>query len=142
MLDWVKKFEGFSSKAYTCPAGALTIGYGHTDGVKAGQHITAAEADALLRQDMARVESQVTALAQSNRVTLTQGRFDALCSFVFNLGIGSLKGSTLWRKAKANVNDPTIAAEFGRWVYAAGKRLKGLENRRQVEADFWRGGGL
>lgn len=140
MIDLIKQWEGLRLRAYLCAANVLTIGYGHTAGVKPGMKISQADADELFRQDLMQVEEQLAALASESGVTLTQGQFDALCSFLFNLGIGSLKGSTLWRKVCANTAEPTIVSEFGRWVYAGGKRLKGLEARRQTEAEFWEGG--
>lgn len=135
ITEWIRKFEGLKLCAYKCPAGVWTIGYGHTGGVRQDQCITPATAERLLAADIAEVENQVAAAVGNAK--LTQGQFDALVSFTFNLGIGKLQGSTLLRKVKANSADPTIADEFGRWVYSAGVKLDGLVKRRKVEARFW-----
>lgn len=132
-IELIKSFEGLYLKAYKCPAGIWTIGYGHTKGVKEGQQITASQAEEFLREDVAQFERDV--LKQNLR--LTQNQFDALVSFVFNVGGGNFLKSTLLRKAKVNSNDPTIKNEFLRWNKAAGKVLPGLTRRRQAEADLY-----
>lgn len=68
---------------------------------------------------------------------LTQGQYDALVSFAYNTGISALRGSTLWRKVKANPADPAIPAEFRRWVNSGGKQLPGLVKRRAEEARIY-----
>lgn len=136
--DWVMKWEGLRLSAYKCDGGVWTIGYGHTAGVKQGQVITAAKARELFEADIMAKEIELNAALHSAGIILDkQGRFDALLSFAFNLGMGNLRNSTLWKKIKANVNDPTIADEFGRWVFAKGVRLPGLEKRRALESKFW-----
>lgn len=137
--DFIKGQEGLRLDAYKCPAGIWTIGYGHTGrDVKAGMRITQAEADRLFDLDLSRFERELTDMLRVNGVTgLSQGQYDALLSFAYNLGISKLRGSTLWRKIKANVNDPAIADEFRRWVYADGVKLPGLEKRRAAEAEMW-----
>lgn len=141
----VKKFikgqEGNKLEAYRCPAGVWTIGYGHTGAdVRAGMKITQAEADRLFDQDLSVFERQLTDMIHANSIKgLRQNQFDALLSFAYNLGLSRLRGSTLWRKIKADINDPTIADEFMRWVYAGGVRLRGLERRRAAEAEMWKG---
>lgn len=132
-IELIKSFEGLYLKAYKCPAGIWTIGYGHTKGVKEGQQITASQAEEFLREDVAQFARDV--LRQNLR--LTQNQFDALVSFVFNVGGGNFLKSTLLRKAKVNSNDPTIKNEFLRWNKAAGKVLPGLTRRRQAEADLY-----
>lgn len=127
----IKDFEGFSKKAYKCPAGVWTIGYGHTQGVKPGDVITASEAEHLLKKDLAQYEAFVERL----NVTSQQCRFDALVDFAFNLGCAALEGSTLLKKIRECRPDTEVRAEFMRWVYAGKKKLPGLVARRQWEAD-------
>ena len=112
----IKEFEGFSNTAYTCAGGVVTIGYGHTKGVRINDRCTGNEAERWLR---------------------TQGKYDALCSFIFNLGMGNFKSSTLLKKIKAGAPTEDIQAEFKRWVYAKKKVLKGLVKRREWEARRW-----
>lgn len=139
--DFIKGFEGMRLEAYKDTANVLTIGYGHTGAdVKEGMKITQAEADRLFDIDLSRFERELNDMLRVNGITnLTQGQFDALLSFAYNLGINALRGSTLWRKVKANPNDPNIPAEFKRWVYAGGVRLRGLERRRAAEAAMYQG---
>lgn len=127
----IKDFEGFSKKAYKCPAGVWTIGYGHTQGVKPGDIITASEAEHLLRKDLRQYEAFVDKL----NVTSQQCRFDALVDFAYNLGCAALEGSTLLKYIRECRPDTEIRAEFMRWVYAGKKKLPGLVARRQWEAD-------
>lgn len=131
----IKEFEGLRLSAYKCPAGIWTIGYGHTKGVREGMTITPGQADAYLNEDIAVVERQVNA----NMPQLPQCQYDAVVSFVFNLGWPKFADSTLCRKIKANHNDPSIPAEFRRWVYASGKVLPGLVKRRDWEAGRYMG---
>lgn len=131
LIEKIKEFEGFRSTAYKCPAGVLTIGYGHTTGVKQGQKITKEEADRLLLRDLIQYEAFVERL----NVTCKQEKFDALVDFAFNLGCGALEGSTLLKKIRACRPDAEIRAEFMRWVHAGKKKLPGLVTRRQWEAD-------
>ena len=104
-------------------------GYGTTAGVKQGQTITKERADELLREDVARFEAQVLRLV---KVPLTQGQFDALTSFVYNLGAGNLGNSTLLRLLNAG-DYKGAAAQFDRWNKAGGKVLAGLVRRRAAE---------
>ena len=132
-IELIKEHEGFSSRAYLCPAGKWTIGYGHTGGVKSGDVISKWQAEELLRKDVLTAERAVN----RQRLPLNQNQFDALVSFTFNLGVGSLQRSTLLRRARVNVNDPGIAAEFKKWVYGGGRVLPGLVKRRQAEATLY-----
>lgn len=138
--NFIKGFEGLRYGAYKDSAGVWTIGYGHTGAdVKEGMRITRAEADRLFDLDLSRFERGLNDMLDVDGIKgLTQGQFDALLSFAYNLGLAKLRGSTLWRKAKADPNDPTIPDEFKRWVYAGGIRLLGLENRRAAEAAIWK----
>ena len=131
LIEKIKEFEGFRSTAYKCPAGVLTIGYGHTAGVKQGQKITKEEADRLLVRDLIQYEAFVERL----NVTCKQEKFDALVDFAFNLGCDALEGSTLLKKIRACRPDSEIRAEFMRWVYSGKTKLPGLVTRRQWEAD-------
>jgi lysozyme len=132
-LDLIKRFEGCHLDAYVCPAGVLTIGYGHTANVNEGDSITEDEANYFLKKDLETAEKCVNACVKGN---ITQGQFDALCSFVFNLGCGSLRKSTLLRQLNEG-NDMSAAGEFMRWVYAGGKKLPGLVKRRTAEMELF-----
>ena len=134
-LDAIKQFEGLRLVAYRCAAGVWTIGYGHTAGVRAGMKITKAQADAYLLEDVARFEAGVLRLTAPRR--LTQGQFDALVSFAFNLGLSALERATLRRLIKAGASDGDIVRQFGKWVFAGGKKLQGLVRRRAWEGQRW-----
>ena len=123
-------FEGLRLTAYEDAAGVLTLGYGHTKGVRRGDKISEYYAKVLLKQDIAEFEEEVKKLG----VARTEGQFDALVSFAFNLGIGNLKSSTLLKTIREGGSMPAIKREFKRWVYAGGKKLPGLERRREWEA--------
>lgn len=130
-IELIKKYEGFKPYAYLCPANILTIGYGHTRGVRLGQTCTEAEAEQFLKEDLEIAEAEVNQVA--NEVELTQGQYDSLVSFTFNLGAKNFQTSTLRRKVLNNPADPTIKAEFGKWVYVKGKVSSGLQRRRLEE---------
>jgi lysozyme len=123
------EMEGLRLDAYVDAAGVWTIGYGHTKNVRQGDKISEYWAKELLMQDVAEVEREVKALG----VAKTQGQFDALVSFAFNLGIGNLKRSTLLKCIREGRSMREIKRQFMRWVVAGGKRLKGLERRRAWE---------
>jgi len=133
-LDLIKRFEGFSPEIYTCPAGYPTIGYGHLvrdwerDRFTGG--ISREEAEELLKRDVLWAERGVLRLIS---VPLTDGQFDALVSFTFNLGTGALQRSTLRRKVNRKEHSE-VPREFMRWVWAGGMRIKGLIRRRSAEA--------
>jgi len=125
----IKKYEGLYLYAYQCPANIWTIGHGHTLNVLPGDKITQCEADRLLRFDILSYEKIVV---RHVKVPLTQGQFDALVSFVFNLGEGNFRRSTLLYKL--NSGDYKGAAnEFCRWVNVCGNVALGLVRRRQAE---------
>lgn len=130
LIGKIKEFEGYSSTAYTCAGGVVTIGYGHTRGVKITDRCTRSEADRWLREDLAPIEAYLNTILEVD----TQGRFDSCADFCFNLGMGNFKDSTLLKKIKAGAPTEEIQAEFRRWVYAGGKVLKGLVKRREWEA--------
>lgn len=136
----IKEWEGCRLTAYRCPAGLLTIGYGHTGkDVCQGLTINKATADYLFEKDIAEFETQLDRALKEDKVpALTQGQYDALLSIAYNIGITKLRGqSTLWRKLRANPSDSTIPAEFNRWVYGGGKVLPGLVKRRQQESEIY-----
>lgn len=134
-LALIKASEGLRLKAYLCPAGVPTVGYGSTGPhVHMGMTITNAEADALLRKDLERFEIGVSEMAGE----MTPGQYSALVSFAFNLGLGALEDSTLLKMHKAG-DFVGAAAQFGRWNKAGGKVLKGLSLRREQEAALYRG---
>lgn len=132
-LDLICRFEGFSPIIYMCPAGYPTIGYGHliteTNKEQFLDGVDEDEALDLLRQDVAVAERAVLRLI---RAPLTQGQFDALVSFTFNLGSGALQRSTLRRKVNREEH-ADVPAELGKWVWAGGRKLKGLVKRRISE---------
>ena len=131
----IKRFEGFSARPYVCPAGIVTIGYGHTKTAVQCSAITEARADGLLRQDVMQAER---AIARLIHVPLTQGQFDALVSFSFNLGSGALQRSTL-RCVVNREAHVEVPRQLMRWVFASGRKLKGLEKRRAAEAALYIG---
>ena len=130
LMTQLMVMEGLSLEAYEDCAGVPTIGYGHTKKVKMGDRISKYWAKELLKDDVREVEQQVLDL----NVAQTQGQFDALVSFTFNLGIGRLKSSTLLKVIREGGSKNAIKKEFKRWVYAGGKKLRGLELRREWEA--------
>ena len=133
MVGKIKEFEGYSNTAYKCAAGVWTCGYGTTKGITPTTRCTRAEAEQWLLRDLAPVEAYVNTIPEVN----TQGKYDALVDFAYNLGLGNLKQSTLLKKVKAGAPVAEIQAEFRRWVYAKGKKLKGLVKRREWEAQRW-----
>lgn len=131
----VTSFEGLRLESYKDVAGVWTIGYGHTLGVKRGQRITKERAYELLQADVKRFESAVNRQVE---VPLTQYQFNALVSFAFNVGAGALESSTLLKRLNAREYNE-VAPQLMRWVYADGKRSRGLERRRKVEGAMFDG---
>lgn len=134
-IDLIKHFEGFSPTVYMCPAGLPTIGYGHL--LKEGESyisITEDEAEELLRHDVQVAEKAVLRLIN---VPLTDGQFDALVSFTFNLGSGSLQSSTL-RRVVNRRDHREVPTQLKRWVWSGGKKLKGLKLRRDAESILYK----
>ena len=128
-IETIKKHEGLRLDAYLCPANVWTIGYGHTGGVKKGDRITREQAESYLISDLSKAEMIVNAEVP----WVTQGQFDALVSFVFNVGGGNFKKSSLLRLLKERQPKEVVANQFHRWVYGGGKVLPGLVRRRQDE---------
>lgn len=135
--DLIKEFEGFRSTAYICPAGVVTVGYGttriHGKSIQLGTTITTDEADMFLEEDLKTFEDAVN---QNVRVEITQNQFDAIVAFVYNVGAGNFKKSTLLKKVNAE-DFNQAAAEFLKWNKAGGKVLKGLTRRRTAERELF-----
>lgn len=134
-LKLIKTFEALRLSAYKCTAGIWTIGYGHIQNVKEGDEISKEKAEELLKIDVKIAENAVNELV---KVKLNQNQFDALVSFVFNVGRGSLKNntgfisSTMLKFLNAG-HFPLAAGQFDRWIYSGGKITNGLINRRAIE---------
>ncbi len=129
-LELIKEFEGCQLEAYLCPAGVPTIGYGHTRSAKLGQTISQADADALLREDLADSEDAVDRLVTAQ---INENQFSALVSFTFNIGAEAFERSTLLSMLNANAQIHIVAAQFLRWNKANGEELPGLTRRRHAE---------
>ncbi len=132
-IDLIKKFEGCHLTAYKCPAGVLTIGYGHTGGVAEGQRISQAQAEVYLRADLEKYEKTVEKYAGTYR--WTQNEFDAMISFAYNLG--SIDKLT----ANGTRSKTVIAEKMLLYNKAGGKVLAGLTKRRQAERELFLSGG-
>ncbi|EDU3845523.1 lysozyme [Salmonella enterica subsp. enterica serovar Essen] len=130
---FIRAREGVKLAAYQDGGGVWTIGYGHTRGVKQGQVINHEQADEFLDSDLRQVESCI-----SERVTvaLNQNQFDALVSFVFNVGRQAFSDSTLLKKLNEG-NYRAAADQFTRWVYDNDQFVQGLYNRRVAERDLF-----
>ncbi len=138
-LELIRSFEKFEPKAYLCPAGKWTIGYGHVIRQSEPQlrtkTLTRGEAEQLLRADCHTAEIYLSAVLPD---WVRPHHFDALVSFCFNCGIKAFDGSTLRVKLKAG-DRLAAQAEFGKWVFAKGRRLRGLGVRRACEALMFAG---
>lgn len=132
-LDLIKKYEGCRLTAYKCPAGVLTIGYGHTDGVKAGDTITQAQADLYLQSDVRNYENLVNEYNRNYNYKFNRNQFSALVSFAFNCGAGNL--AMLLQNGKRDKK--TISEKMLIYCNANGKPLKGLQERRKAEQDLY-----
>jgi lysozyme len=127
-LNLTKQAEGCKLVSYKDTGGVWTIGYGHTGGVKAGQVITQSMADTLLGHDI----EYAVGIVNKNATPCSQGQFDALVDFVFNVGPTQFLHSTLLRLHKAG-KYKEAAAEFPKWKYDNGKVIPGLVIRRANE---------
>lgn len=135
----LEKFEGCKLKAYKCPAGVWTIGYGHTSAagdpaVFDGLTITQEQAEKILARDLAKFERAVESAVT---VPLEQNQFDVLVDFAYNAGIGAFQKSTLLKKVNAKDFD-AVPAELMKWTKAGGRELTGLISRRQAECAVWK----
>ena len=134
-IDFIKSFESFSPITYICSAGVPTIGYGHA--IRSGEHfegISKCQAEEILVQDLYLAEKSVS---RNITAPLEQNQFDALVSFAFNLGGGSLQRSSLRQKINYGGDEDEIHNEFIKWVYAGGRKLIGLIRRREAEASMY-----
>lgn len=139
-LNLIKKYEGFKSHPYKCPAGIPTIGFGATyypNGTKVkltDKPITLLQAEEMLVEMLKHYEQGVDSFTTDK---VNQNQFDALVSIGYNIGLQALKGSTLIRKVNLDPNDKTIKNEFMRWTKANGKVMEGLLNRRKEESELY-----
>ena len=129
----IKYYESCYLTAYQCPSNIWTIGYGHTDNVQEGLVINEKTANLYLEQDIKNVEDQINNLG----LKLNQNQFDAIISFVFNVGIGNFKDSTLYKYINKNVNDARICQAFCMWIKSNNSYLKGLARRRIDESKLY-----
>ena len=143
-IDLIKEQEGCILHTYLDSADVKTIGYGSTmltDGTKPpiGLKITQEQAQHLLQWEVTNKTQALSGFLKNCNVN--QNQYDALTSFVFNVGIGALEGSTLLKKLRINPNDPTIRDEFMKWdkITKNGKKvtLDDLTRRRKIEADLY-----
>lgn len=140
-VDLICKFEGFRSEPYLCPANVWTYGYGATRDFRGERvreqspPISESDARRLLEVELRRFERIVRWLVP---VDLDQNQFDALVSFSYNLGGGALQASTLRRNILAGDME-AAAREFDRWIFAGGKKQRGLIRRRAAERALFEG---
>lgn len=137
-LNLIKSSEGLRLQVYLDAVKKPTVGYGHLltqqDNLHLGDSITSEQADALLRFDLTRTEEGVEQLVT---IDITDNQFSALVSFAFNLGLHSLKTSTLLRKLNNSDDINEVAEEFLKWDFAGGHRLVGLTIRRRKEKELF-----
>lgn len=139
-VDFVKSFEGFSSVPYNDCVGVRTLGYGMTGAEIQGiNYVTEEQATQMLENLLNnKYAAPIKNDLDSKGVTLTQNQFDAFVSMAYNIGVGGLLGSTLYRNVVAGVRDQaTITENFQRWSMAGGQRLEGLYRRRTAEAEMF-----
>lgn len=137
LVDLIKKHEGFKTEAYICPAGKLTIGYGHRTSVY--KRVSKEKAYKLLLSDLSKVNKVLPHLLTKS---LSEAQYEALLSFCFNVGVGNFEKSALRKLINENPDNPEIAAEFAKWRKGGGKILRGLVKRRRDEATFYFNGNL
>jgi len=137
-LELIKRSEGFVGRTYNDLAGFSTVGYGHKivppESFPSG--VTEPQAEAILAKDVKKAES---AIAQLVKVPLTQGQFDALVDFCFNLGADRLAGSTLLAELNAG-RYAAAGRQLLLWDHAGGKVVPGLKARREAELALWTSG--
>jgi lysozyme len=136
-MELLKRSEGFRGSTYLDVAGFPTIGYGHRllHPESFPKEITEPQASELLASDVRDAEQAVERLV---KVSLTQGQFDALVDFVFNLGVGRLTSSTLLKDVNAGQLD-AAALQLLQWDHAGGKEYAPLKTRRAAEYELWTG---
>lgn len=131
----IEKFEGCQLKAYKCPAGKWTIGYGHTAGVKEGDVWTQEQADAALEKEIREFKAGI--LKACPTLSETPNRLAACISLAYNIGLANFAGSSVARYIRHG-EYRAAADAFGMWVYAGKQRLEGLVKRRQMERTVFR----
>lgn len=129
-LQFIKLQEGFRARAYRCPAGIWTVGFGTTSGVNESTIVYEHQASMLLSRD-------VEPIWNSLPTSLNPNQRRALTSFIYNVGTAAFSRSTLRKLVLANPDDPAIREEFLRWRYSGGKPSRGLQARRQREANLY-----
>lgn len=134
-IDLIKEFEGCKLYAYRDSVGIPTIGYGHTKGVRMGMSITKSQAETFLKDDIKPVERVLNAMG----INYTQNQFDALVSWIYNLGSGNFRSSTMYRKILAKDDEVEITDQLVKWHNAGGRPLLGLKRRRVAEANMYLG---
>ena len=132
-IELIKHFEGCELEAYKCAAGVWTIGYGHIKGVTPESVITQEQAEQMLVEELNEYEGYINDMVTT---PLSQNQFDALVSWVYNLGGGNLKASTLLKVLNSGDYNG-VPEQIMRWNKAGGKVLEGLTRRRQAEADLF-----
>lgn len=132
-VDLVKSFEGFRAEAYKCPAGVWTVGYGTTENVSPGDVVNKEEAELLLMEDLLDASKAVDELVD---VEINEHQYDALTSFVYNVGREAFRTSTLLKLINAG-NFDAAALQFKRWNKAGGVVLPGLTRRREAEREMF-----
>ena len=134
-LALIKKFEGLELEAYQCAAGVWTIGYGHTKDVQPGDVWSESHANHMLEVELEEFEEYIN---DNVTVALSQNQFDALVSWVYNLGPANLKASTMLKVLNSGDYEG-VPAQIKRWNKAGGKVLEGLIRRREAEALLFTG---
>jgi lysozyme len=138
-LAIIRDYEGFRPKAYLCPAGVWTIGYGTTrypngEPVKDGDTCTPDQAEVWLENHLVGVENTIS---KAVKVPISDNAFSALCSLVYNIGSGLFLGSTLLKRINEGAPDGLITTHMKAFIFAGGKQLPGLVKRRAAEAALW-----
>lgn len=131
--DFVAQFEGFRESAYLCPSGVLTIGYGHTNGVK---HLDVIDRDQAKKLLIADLELTAKGLLKYVNARITANQYIAILSFAFNVGTGAVLRSTFLKKLNSG-DEEGAADELLKWTKSKGKTLQGLVNRRRAERDLF-----
>lgn len=134
-LDLIKQYEGCKLYAYRDSVGVATIGYGHTKDVRMGMAITQQQADRFLMEDCATAEKTLNNLG----INMKQCQFDALCSWIFNLGVGNFLHSTMLIRMQTGASDEDVTDQMVKWCNAGGKPLTWLMRRRCAEANMFLG---
>lgn len=139
-ISLITSFEAFEPNPYICPAGKCTIGYGTTL-YKSGLKVTMQDPPISKEQAIAELMYHIENRCYHAIIGLSvvQCQFDALCSFIYNIGTGNFNSSTLRKLAVIDPNNPDIAGEFAKWNKSGGKVLNGLVTRRKAESDMYFG---